>query len=417
MALGSLILSMGGKAFFYRLFYWLVPGFNLFRSQERAIYLTSFALAVLAGYGWEGGTGIAIKRLPRSQPGGGEQTSRFTLHASRFTFHVSRFTHHCLVHTGWAALSVALVMVDLGVANMGANLSPGDARSHVYDGSWLAPVLGDERMSRAGLVGAAPARIANEWGLPGNGGCWLRLQDLYGASPLRLQAHKTMADVLPHWRLWQLFGVRYVATWEHDLPGPLEARRVAMRGQEWAKDTVYVHRLQGDALHRTETPRAWVVHRAQQADDGQALARLADPAFDPFAQVLLADPVPPGFASNEPSRPAEVVVHYVPEAIAVQADLSAPGWLVLGEWDYPGWQAWVDGVRQGIYRADYGLRAVPLAEGQHRVEFRYRPASFYLGSAVSALTLLTLVGGFIGRTAGCWRSNVGAGRDAERSFV
>jgi len=52
LALGSLVLSLGGKTFVYRLFYWFVPGFNLFRSQERAIYLTSYALAVLAGYGW-----------------------------------------------------------------------------------------------------------------------------------------------------------------------------------------------------------------------------------------------------------------------------------------------------------------------------------------------------------------------------
>ena len=129
---------------------------------------------------------------------------------------------------------------------------------------------------------------------PTSGGCpatWavcLRREDLYGASPLRLQAHKDMADALPRWRLWQLFGVRYVMTWEHDCPAPFECHRIAMRGDEWAKNTVYLHRIE------PRFDRAWVVHRARVVEDGEALALLADPAFDPFAEVLLSS-APAGF--------------------------------------------------------------------------------------------------------------------------
>jgi hypothetical protein len=415
LALVCLLLSLGGKAFLYRLFYWAVPGFNLFRSQERAIYLTSFCLAILAGYGWsalssvrdgaagtrvirQGMLGLGILSLLTAavvwaiESGQGGLERREWLKASLlwagWTWIAWGLVRWMPRQVGgwrrgiWAVLSVVLVAVDLVTANRAANLAPGPAESRVYDGAWLAPVTEQE-----GLF-----RIANEWGLPGNGGCWLRLQDLYGASPLRLQEHKAMADALPHWRLWQLFGVRYVATWEHDLPGPFSATRIAMHGEEWAKNTVYVHRLEADF------PRAWVVHRARQADDGQALALLAEPGFDPSVEILVSRPLPAGFTFDIPDHAAVVdVVSYAPEEIVVQVDLFASGWLLLGEWDYPGWQASVDGERQAMYRVDYGLRAVPLETGRHRIVFRYRPTSFYAGAAISAVTLFALAGAMLRR--------------------
>ena len=51
LALGALLLSLGGNTFLYSPFYLLVPGFSLFRGQERAAYVFSFAVAILAAYG------------------------------------------------------------------------------------------------------------------------------------------------------------------------------------------------------------------------------------------------------------------------------------------------------------------------------------------------------------------------------
>jgi hypothetical protein len=259
------------------------------------------------------------------------------------------------------------------VVNMPRNLKPGPVDSRVYDSRWLEAVVQDE-----GLY-----RTANEWGLPGNAGCLLHREDLYGASPLRLQAHKVMADALPHWRLWQLFGVRYVITWEHDCPAPFECHRIAMLGEEWANNTVYLHRVE------PRFDRVWIAHRARVVEDSQALALLAEPMFDPFAEVLLSS-VPDWFAAADPQggRSTAEVIELVPERMRVRAKLAAPGWLVLGEWHYPGWQARVDGVKQPIYRADYGLRAVPLEVGAHEIEFVYRPVTLYAGALVSAVTLV-----------------------------
>jgi hypothetical protein len=405
LAVVSLILSFGGKAFLYRLFYWIVPGFNLFRSQERAIYLTSFGLAVLAGYGgvwllmpgavrpwvqWARwgtlalcvlATGTTVVLAFLGQMGLCAHTVGREWLGLLVRWCGISWAGWALMRWGvgrrlwWACLSAVLVTVDLFTANLTVNLSPGRADDRVYDDSWLSPILEDRRVFR----------IVNEFGLPPNAGCWSRLEDMAGASPLRLQAHKVMSETLPRWRVWQLFDVRYLATWQHDLPGPFPAVRVAMQGVEWEKDTTYVHRLEPDFS------RAWIVHRARQVDDLEALALLASSDLDPFDEVLLAEPV-----RGQPETPAEPstieAVAYASEEITVWANLSAAGWLVLGEWYYPGWQAWVDGVRTEVLRADYALRAVQVDEGSHEVVFRYCPVSVYLGGGVSVVTLGMLIG-------------------------
>jgi hypothetical protein len=404
LALVSLLLSMGGNAFLYRLFYWVVPGFRIFRSQERAIYVTSFALAILAGYGWqwfsaEGTTDRSVRCLSHVLMALGAAFSVtlavLWLTAGRLAGFESEVwlkplaLGAVLTWISWAlmrrvpryssvasALAIFVVCVDLVAVNMPRNLLPGSVESRVYDGSWLETVLQDE-----GLY-----RTANEWGLPGNAGCVLRREDLYGASPLRLQAHKDMADALPRWRLWQLFGVRYVMTWEHDCPAPYECHRIAMLGDEWAKNTVYLHRVE------PRFERARIVHRARIVEDGEALALLSDPQFDPFSEVLLAS-APEGFTAldAEPGPSAVEVLELAPERMRLRADLAAPGWLVLGEWHYPGWQARVDGQKKSIYRAYYGLRTVPMEAGAHEIEFVYRPVTFYAGALFSLATLATAV--------------------------
>jgi uncharacterized membrane protein YfhO len=134
--------------------------------------------------------------------------------------------------------------------------------------------------------------------------------------------------------------------------------------------------------------------------DGAALALLADPAYDPSVEVLLPEGAPEGTAAaGSLSTSTAEVTSYAPERIVVHADASAPGWLVLGEWTYPGWQAWVDGRRVKIHRAHYALRAVPLAAGSHVIEFRYRPLTVYAGAATSVVTVFAvgIVGVFLRR--------------------
>jgi uncharacterized membrane protein YfhO len=85
------------------------------------------------------------------------------------------------------------------------------------------------------------------------------------------------------------------------------------------------------------------------------------------------------------------VTFYSPNRIVVQANLDAPGLLVLSELWYPGWRAYDNSREVKIHRADYLLRSVYLEEGRHTVEFVYDPLSFKVGRWVSAGAVLGLV--------------------------
>ncbi|MBI3762667.1 MAG: YfhO family protein, partial [Chloroflexi bacterium] len=64
--------------------------------------------------------------------------------------------------------------------------------------------------------------------------------------------------------------------------------------------------------------------------------------------------------------------------------------LMLGEVEYPGWRATVDGQPTNIVRVDGLLRGVPLAPGAHRVEFAFVPGTVIVGAALSLVGLIGL---------------------------
>ena len=148
--------------------------------------------------------------------------------------------------------------------------------------------------------------------------------------------------------------------------------------------------------------RSFLVHRATvAADDEAALGLMQAPAFDPAAEVILgaanegatpgADTGPETTAARQPrTGEAARVVHYVPERVEIEVSTQAPGYLVLTDAWYPGWEATVDGKPVSVYRADLLFRAVAVGSGDHRVVFRFRPVSLRVGAGISLAGLAGL---------------------------
>jgi len=95
----------------------------------------------------------------------------------------------------------------------------------------------------------------------------------------------------------------------------------------------------------------------------------------------------------EELRAEATILEYTPERVLIRASTRAPGYLVLSDTYYPGWTAEVDGQTATIQRADLMLRAVYLEPGEHRVEFRFQPASLRLGIWVSGVALVAWLAG------------------------
>jgi hypothetical protein len=141
-------------------------------------------------------------------------------------------------------------------------------------------------------------------------------------------------------------------------------------------------------------PRAFAVPAYTLADDlTAALDLMASPAFDPTKEVVLfappreysPDPDPASFRSHVELIGAE------PLQVTIEAEINQPGFLVLSDLYYPGWEATVDGQPTPIYQANGAVRAVSLDGGAHRVEFRFRPRPLYYGALISGLSALALL--------------------------
>jgi uncharacterized membrane protein YfhO len=69
--------------------------------------------------------------------------------------------------------------------------------------------------------------------------------------------------------------------------------------------------------------------------------------------------------------------------IEIEAELEAPGLLVLADSYAAGWRAQVDGTPASIRPANFLFRGVLVPAGRHRVRFEYRPRSVTAGATAS----------------------------------
>ncbi len=65
-----------------------------------------------------------------------------------------------------------------------------------------------------------------------------------------------------------------------------------------------------------------------------------------------------------------------------------------------GWNMYIDGVQKPYFRANYVLRAAQLEAGNHKIEFKFEPKSYYVGEKISLAGSILLIAflGFAGYT-------------------
>lgn len=155
-----------------------------------------------------------------------------------------------------------------------------------------------------------------------------------------------------------------------------------------------VHTEKGGFIYENADylPRAFVVYEGRVIDDeSKILEELGSPSFDPRKEVILErDDIGQGVTASSTNEARVQITAYSPNKIDISARLPQTGYMVLSEIFYPGWRAYVDGQRVEIYRADYILRAVRLEKGDHRVEFVFDSTVFKIGVGVTTMTAIAL---------------------------
>jgi hypothetical protein len=391
LGLVALLLAFGRHTFLYSVAYLLAPGFGAVRDQERVIFLFSFSVSILAGYG----ATVLVQPLPRLVRRALDRYVRWLgwvvagfvaltaiwyagyVHGLQQGVEINLFEgvlrHHVLllfclggalalfglrrsakVRRRWlVAGALGLIWLNLFTVNWRFNLGP-----HSGDGpfpetgltAYLRAQPGTFRVSSAGLLpGGSSAGIAYE------------LEDVTGNTPLLLDAFQRFEDEVGSWQRWQLLNVEYVLS-DRELGGPGLA-------QVYEEGQVRVYRV-ADPL-----PRAWMVHHAEVADDRQVLGSLGSEGFDPRSIAYLAPESGQGpLSSGERGGTAAEVVEAWPGRLVVEFVAPDDGLLVISQPFYPGWRAELDGEPTMILRANYFLQGVLLDAGPHRVELQFRPS-------------------------------------------
>lgn len=341
----SFLLALGEHFPLHRLAYTVLPGFGSLRAPARFVLLADFAAAGLAA--------LALQALVAR---GGALWRRAG---------------------GW--IVAALVAAELIASGAGIEVQAEDPRAgyaHADAIAWLhaapdAPFR---------IEGAAPNWQPDSASLHGG-----PLYDIYGVSnPLILAAYDAY-----YWGVerrgspaYNFLGAKYVIGASGAAP-PGDATFVPVY-EAGSGVTIY--------LNTGAQPLARLVYRAVAVESPEAAwAAIHAPDWDASAAVYVEGG--PALDGNAPPGGSLFFTVYEPGALAVVVNTPAPAYLLLAETWYPGWGAFIDGQPAPIYRANTAFRAVYIdTPGEHTVLLAFRPASVAIGLAVSATTVLALLG-------------------------
>ncbi len=210
------------------------------------------------------------------------------------------------------------------------------------------------------------------------------LQNAYGYAGAKLRNYQNMMDVagITNPNVLRLLDVKYIIS---DKPDSLLGK-------------VVFHGSQLVLRNSNILPRAFFVSNYKVASALNILESLRDGTFDPAKTVYFE--TDPQIQIEPPDSGASVrFTDYELQSMKMQVHATGNNFLVLSEVYYPkGWEAFVDGEKTHIYESDYFLRGIEIPQGSHTVEFKFHPATYYIGREVSVTTNIVLLLGIVGTT-------------------
>ena len=410
-AAGGLLLSFGTKAAIYDAAYWLVPGYSLFRDQERLALAVSLALAVLAALGTDAllvplsrssrkylgrltlaagvglAVGFALLPVARYLSALGLDKSDWGQLPNRVGVMVLAFGLACLallvrarvpaLRRWMPVIFIGVTVIDLFAANRPVNVVP------AFEAFPPNPLLEN--------ITAEPGffRVRDENQLVGHAGCIYGYWGLESPTPYRVATYDAFLQKAPDGALWRLLGVRFLVTWRQyqdpasDVKPIQVASAPAAPGVPNQAGITKVFRFTG-----FDPRRAFLTHAVEVAADATVYQAMAAPGFDPFHTVLLSQAATVGPNAD---GDAVTILRDEPGHLQLRATASDAAVLVFSEAYFPGWRVSVDGRPAPALRADGALLAAAVPAGTHQVEFNYSPPLLLWGAVISLLALMASV--------------------------
>jgi len=127
-------------------------------------------------------------------------------------------------------------------------------------------------------------------------------------------------------------------------------------------------------------------------DDEGLLEELQSSKFNPRMQVLLSKE-PKGLRKINTKRFGQPIsiTRATSDYIFTRINARQSSILLFSESFDNGWKAYIDGEEVPVYRANYNFMACVLPKGNHTVEFKYLPSSFFVSLKISMAGLFILI--------------------------
>lgn len=427
LALVALAFSFGSNAFAFEVAYWLVPGYRLFRSQERHAFLFVFAASALGAMGldallapllvrvrallqawasqlWSWATGVFVVFLAvlfavqgklldaQTLPGFENRLMLLVIGIAGATVLLRwRADLGKTARAVWGSAAIALLVFDVFTANRDVVTQP--YADPFPSSPLLKPVLE--------LVQASPARgfvprVYNHYGLPLNYACVFGANEVGGGSPIALAHYKAYLERAPEGVMIRQLNVRYAVTWRgamqtregEMLPWFLLARAQMPQGE------ASTYRLDWQPL---DFEGVWVANEVRPAASADAIFEaMHAPGYDPFRIAFIFEHDLPHVraalgATTLRGRGSAAVEGHAPGYAKIAVNVDAPALLVLSKAYHWNWVALVDGREVRPIPVNVGLLGVPIPAGARSIELSYRPLDFHIGLGISALSVLTSV--------------------------
>ncbi len=402
----GLLFSFGSASALYQGLYNVLPGLTVFRGQERAIYISSIAVSIIAAYGvlvaydqrdtlkrgaWVllAITGVLASVMSVLWLAQGQAFAEivniawFVLLMSGLFLGLVIGVSQTLSRPLWATGLIALLVFDVFSLFMFArsnyDYNPPTQQLSITVPDRLRVVADDENEGQ-------PFRVDGYRGLQEDYGSLYGIMDMRGISSLILGSVDKIVNrnYVSNSLAWEVYAVKYI--FNENVIITSVATELIGEGQDYF-GKYYLHRV------LDPRPFAQLVYDVAVVDgDEFALALLSDPNFNRRDSLALHAEVPIDLPEEAPEGASARVTEFLPERIVVSVNTPENAMLSLSHNDYPGWVATLDGERVPIYRANGGLTAVAIPSGEHELVLVYDPLSFKIGFAMSLVTWLGVAG-------------------------
>jgi len=134
-------------------------------------------------------------------------------------------------------------------------------------------------------------------------------------------------------------------------------------------------------------PRAFLVNKYQiESNPQKILNKMFSKSFDLRSEIVLEKN--PNLKFDQSSTGSAEILSYAPNKVIIKTNSNGNSLLFLSDSFYPGWEAYVDGKKTDVYRADFAFRAVYVPRGTHSIVFIYNPLSFKIGVLLAIFCII-----------------------------